>query len=186
MEGKGLSLTQLLVARYRLPTSFSHGNGSSFTVPFFFYSTMPKIPRSLAATPILTLHQQYLTVISRSTHHILSLDPDTLLLMTYYWYVVILIYPFIGKLLFVQTSWRREACDIGCTVQLSKNPGIPQTLLFMPTIRYGKRDWAPVRGSCHTHTGFWVLRGGVCCWMRKEPMQLSRFVLALIKGKYWY
>ena len=139
MEGKGLSLTQLLVARYRLPTSFSHRNSSSCTVLFFFYSTMPKIPRCLAATPVLTLCQQYLAVISRSTHHILSLDPDTLLLTTYYWYVVILIYLFIGELLFMQASWRREVCDAGRAAQLSKNPGIPWTLLFMPTIRYGKR-----------------------------------------------
>jgi hypothetical protein len=101
---------------------------------------MPKIPRRLAATPVLTLRQQYLAVINSSTHYIFSLDPDTLLLTTYYWYVAILIHPFIGELLFVQACRRREACDARRSAQLSQNPKIPRTLLLMPTIRYGKRD----------------------------------------------
>ena len=63
----------------------------SCAVPF--HSTMPKIPHHLAATPVLTLHQQYLAIINHSTHHIFSLDPDMLSLMTYYWYVTILIHP---------------------------------------------------------------------------------------------
>ena len=147
---------------------------------------MPKIPQRLAATPVLTLCQQYLAVINNSTHYIFSLDPDTLSLTTYYWYVVILIYPSIGELLFVQACWRRETCDARRSAQLSQNPRVPRTLLLMPTIRYGKRDWAPVRGSCHTYTDFWALRGRVCRWMHKEPMRLPRFVLALIEGKYWY
>jgi hypothetical protein len=50
---------------------------------------MPKIPRRLAATPVLTRRQQYLAVINHSTHHIFSLDPDTLTLTEYYWYVVV-------------------------------------------------------------------------------------------------
>ena len=147
---------------------------------------MPKSQQCLAATPVLTLRQQYLTVINCSTHHIFSLDPDTLSLTKYYWYVAILIHPIIGDLLFVQACWRREACDAGRAAQLSQNPKIPWTLLLMPTVRYEKRDWAPVHGSCHIHTAFWVLRWGVCRWMRKEPKRLLRFVLALIKEKYWY
>jgi hypothetical protein len=59
---------------------------------------MPKTPRRLAATPVLTLRQKYLAVISQSTHHIFSLDPDTLSLTTYYWYVAILTHPFISEL----------------------------------------------------------------------------------------
>jgi hypothetical protein len=76
---------------------------------------MPKIPRRLAATPVLTLRQQYLAVINHSTHYIFSLDPDTLLLTKYYWYVAILIRPFIDELLVMQANRRREACDAGCT-----------------------------------------------------------------------
>ena len=147
---------------------------------------MPKIPQRLAATPVPSLRQQYLAVINRSTHHIFSLDPDTLLLTTYYWYVVILIRQFIDELLFVQACRRREACHARCTAQLPQYPKIPRTLLLMPTFRYRKRNWAPARGSCHTHTGFGTLRGGVCRWMRKEPMRLPRFVLEpnpLIKGE---
>jgi hypothetical protein len=49
---------------------------------------MPKIPRRLAAIPVLTRRQQYLAVINHSTHCIFSLDPDTLSLTEYYWYVV--------------------------------------------------------------------------------------------------
>jgi hypothetical protein len=56
---------------------------------------MPKIPQRLAA-PVATRRQQYLAVINHSTHEILSLDPDTLSLTTYYWCVAILIHPFIG------------------------------------------------------------------------------------------
>jgi hypothetical protein len=62
---------------------------------------MPKIPRRLAAAPVLTRRQQYIAIIKRSTHCILSLDPDTLSLTTYYWYVAILNYLFIGNLLIV-------------------------------------------------------------------------------------
>ena len=69
-------------------------------VPHF--KAMPKVPRRLAATPVPTLRQQYLAVINSETNHIFSLDPDTLSLKTYYWYVAILIHPIIGELLFVQ------------------------------------------------------------------------------------
>ena len=101
---------------------------------------MPKIPRRLAATPVPTLRQQYLAVINSSTHHIFSLDPDTLSLIEYYWYVAILIHLIIGELLFVQACRRGEACDTGCAAQLSQGPRILRTLLLMPTLRYGKRD----------------------------------------------
>lgn len=101
---------------------------------------MPKSPRRLAATPVVTLRQQYLAIINSSTHHIFSLDPDTLSLTEYYWYVAILIHPIIGELLFVQACRRREACDAGRAAQLSQNPKIPRTLLLMPTFRYEKRD----------------------------------------------
>ena len=50
---------------------------------------MPKIPRRLAAIPVLTRRQQYLAVINHSTHQIFSLDPITLSLTEYYWYVVV-------------------------------------------------------------------------------------------------
>jgi hypothetical protein len=123
---------------------------------------MPKIPRRLAATPVPTLRQQYLAVINRSTHHIFSLDPDTLSLTKYYWYVAILIHPIISESLFVQACRRREACDAGRAAQLSQSSKILRTLLLMPTLRYGKRDSAPVRGSCHIHSAIWALRGGVC------------------------
>jgi hypothetical protein len=69
---------------------------------------MPKIPRRLAATPVLTRRQQYLAIIKNSTHCIFSLDPDTLSLMTYYWYVAILINPFIGDLLIVRAGLSKE------------------------------------------------------------------------------
>jgi hypothetical protein len=97
---------------------------------------MPKFPRRLAATPVPTLRQQYLAVINSSTDHIFSLDPDTLSLTEYYWYVAILIHPIIGELLFVQACRRREACDAGRAAQLSQNPKILRTLLLMPTLRY--------------------------------------------------
>jgi hypothetical protein len=123
---------------------------------------MPKIPRRLAATPVPTLRQQYLAVINRSTHHIFSLDPDTLSLTTYYWYVAILIHPVIDEELFMQACRRREAYDAGRAAQLSQSPKILRTLLLMPTLRYGKRDSAPVRRSCHIHSAIWALHGGVC------------------------
>jgi hypothetical protein len=107
-------------------------------VPHF--KAMPKVPRRLAATPVPTLRQQYLTVINSSTHRIFSLDPDTLSLTEYYWYVAILIHPIIGELLFVQARRRREACDAGRAAQLSQNPKFLRTLLLMPALRYRKRD----------------------------------------------
>ena len=175
LEGKGLLwLTSSMIYNSKLISLVPH------------FKAMPKVPRRLAATPVPTLRQQYLTVINSSTHRIFSLDPDTLSLTEYYWYVAILIHPIIGELLFVQARRRREACDTGCAAQLSQGPRILRTLLLMPTLRYRKRDWAPVRWSCHIHTAFWALRGGVCRWMHKEPMRLSRFVLSMIEGKYWY
>ena len=58
-----------------------------------FYSTMPKkVPQRLAVATVPTLRQQHLFVINRSTRHIFSLDPDTLSLTTYYWYVAILLH----------------------------------------------------------------------------------------------
>ena len=55
-----------------------------------FYSTMPKkIPQHLAVVTVPTLHQQYLLVINCSTHRVFSLNPDTLSLTTYCWYVMI-------------------------------------------------------------------------------------------------
>ena len=101
---------------------------------------MPKVPRRLAATPVPTLCQQYLAVINSSTHYIFSLDPDTLSLTNYYWYVAIPIHLIIGELLIVQACRRREACDAGHTAQLSQNPKILRTLLLMPTLGYRKRD----------------------------------------------
>ena len=82
---------------------------------------MPKTPRRLAATRILTLRQRYLAVINRSTHKIFSLDPDTLSLTEFYWYVAILIHLIIGELFFVQACRGREACDTGRVAQLSQN-----------------------------------------------------------------
>ena len=145
---------------------------------------MPRRPRRLAAIPVLTLRQQYLAVINRSTHKIFSLDPNTLSLKKYYWYVAITIRLIIDELLFVQACRRREACDTWRAARLSQNPKIPRTLLLMPTIRYGKRDWARIRGSCHIHSAIWTLRGGVCRWMHKEPLRLPRYVLAIIEVKY--
>ena len=101
---------------------------------------MPKIPRRLAATPVPTLREQYLAVINSSTHEIFSLDPDTLSLTRYHWYVTILIHPIIGELLFEQACRRREARDAGHAAQLSQNKKILRTLLLMPTHRNGKGD----------------------------------------------
>jgi hypothetical protein len=100
---------------------------------------MPKIPRRLAATPVPTLRQQYLAVINSSSHHMSSLDLDTLSLTKYYWYVAILIDPIIGELLFVQACRKRKARDAGRAAQLSQKPQISWTLLLMPTFRYEKR-----------------------------------------------
>ena len=57
---------------------------------------MPKFPQHLAATPVPTLHQQYIAVINSSTDHIFSLNPDMLSLTEYYWYIAILIHLIIG------------------------------------------------------------------------------------------
>ena len=96
MVYKGRPLWQL---KHRTLQSFTdrvyHSN--SVVALFRSISTMPKIPQRLAATPALMLRQRHLAIINRSTHHIFSLDPDTLSLTTYYWYVASLIHPFIDE-----------------------------------------------------------------------------------------
>ena len=75
-----------------------------------------KIPRRLAVVTVPTLRQQHLFVINRSTHHVFSLDPDTLSLTTYYWYVVILLHPVYRRVIVRaglskgRDAWRRMRC----------------------------------------------------------------------------
>ena len=52
---------------------------------------MPQVPQHLEVIPVPMLDQQYLAIINCSTHCVFLLDPDTLSLTTYYWYVVILL-----------------------------------------------------------------------------------------------
>jgi hypothetical protein len=71
----------------------SRSQSSSFVVSAspFHSKVMRKKPRRLETTTVPTLRQQHLFVINRSTHNIFSLDPVTLSLITYSWYVAILV-----------------------------------------------------------------------------------------------
>ena len=93
-----------------------------------FYSTMPKkIPRRLAVVTVPTL-RQYIFVIDYATHHGFSLDPDTLPLTTYYWYVAILLHLVYHRAI-VHTglskgrdAWRRMRCAAIAKVTNSSDP----------------------------------------------------------------
>lgn len=71
-------------------TSHSKSSSSEIIASLFHFMVTPKKPRRLTTTTVPTLHQWHLFVINCSTHNIFSLDPTTLSLTTYYWYITVL------------------------------------------------------------------------------------------------
>jgi hypothetical protein len=92
---------------------------------------MPRIPQSLAVTVVPTLRQRLLSAVFASTNCILSFNPISRSLVTYYWSVLQMFVAWPISM-FAQARWRERASKARCPAQLSQNPSISWTVLPMP------------------------------------------------------
>ena len=138
---------------------------------------MPRIPQPLGVTIVPTHRQRLLSAVFTSTKCILSFDPTTRSLVTYYWSVM---HKFaVWQLsMFAQARWREQASETWRAAQLSQNPWVPWTMLPMPAA--DAAQWrGPLYRSSHVHTDIWTLRWRVCGWVCQESLRLYRLVLIL-------
>ena len=91
-------------------------------------SAMHRIPQPLGVTSVPTLRQGLLSAIFASTNCILSLDPTTHTLVTYYWSMLQMFASWPISM-FAQARWREWASQTWRSSQLSQNPPIPGTVL---------------------------------------------------------
>jgi hypothetical protein len=165
-------------ATNKFKVQFKSINSSlSFYSPSCNLFAMPRNPQSLAVTVVPTLQQRLLSAIFTSTNCILSFDPTSRSLVTYYWSVLQMFAAWPTSM-FAQARWRERASEAWHAEQLSRNPSVPWTGLLMPAADAVQRRVSLQRSS-HLYTGVRTLRWRVCGRVCQESMRLSRLVIIL-------